>query len=64
MKTERPALIDELEEGRDPLGVVRALTGPYVGMDRRSKWRRRIKEFLVEWWSGGVVEWNAGGRIA
>jgi hypothetical protein len=58
-------LSDELEEGRDPLGVVRALTRPYVGMGKRSKWRRRIKEFLMEWWSGGVVEWNAGGgRIA
>jgi hypothetical protein len=39
------------------------LTGPYVGMDRRSKWRRRIKEFLVEWWSGGVVEWWSGGVV-
>jgi putative transposase len=26
------------------LGVVRALTGPYAGMGRRSVWRRRIKE--------------------
>ncbi len=44
MKTKQRALSDDLEEGRDPLGVVRALTGPYVGMGRRSKWRRRIKE--------------------
>ena len=44
MKTKRHELGDESEEGRDPLGVVRALTGPYVGMGRRSKWRRRIKE--------------------
>ena len=43
MKTKRQELGDDLEEGRDPLGVVRALTGPYVGMGRRSKWRRRIK---------------------
>jgi putative transposase len=42
MKTR--AMDDETVEGRDPLGVVRALTGPYVGMGRRSKWRRRIKE--------------------
>ena len=47
MKTERLALSDELEERRDTLGVVRALTGPYVGMGRRSKWRRRIKELRV-----------------
>ena len=44
MKTKRHELGDDLEEGRDPLGVVRALTGPYLGMGRRSKWRRRIKE--------------------
>jgi hypothetical protein len=44
MKTKKRALSDESEQGRDALGVVRALTGPYVGMGRRSKWRRRIKE--------------------
>jgi hypothetical protein len=44
MKTRRHELGVDLEEGRDALGVVRALTGPYVGMGRRSKWRPRIKE--------------------
>jgi hypothetical protein len=48
MKTKMRELGDDLEEGRDPLGVVRALTGPYVGMGRRSKWRRRIKELPLK----------------
>jgi len=47
MKTKRHELGDGLEEGRDPLGVVRALAGPYVGTGRRTKWRRRIKELVA-----------------
>jgi len=54
MKTERLALSDELEERRDALGVVRALTGPYMGMGRRSKWRRRIKELLMKLWRNKI----------
>ncbi len=44
MKTKTLEMSDGKAEGKDPLGVVRAMTGPYVGMGRRSKWRRRIKE--------------------
>jgi putative transposase len=44
MKRKTRAMDDDSVEGKDPLGMVRALTGPYVGMGRRSKWRRRIKE--------------------
>jgi putative transposase len=42
------ASVDEMEEVRDSLGVVRALTGPYAGMGRRSVWRRRIKELPLK----------------
>jgi hypothetical protein len=47
MKTRRHGLGVDLKEGWDALGVVRALAGSYVGMGRRSKWRRRIKELVA-----------------